>query len=134
VQDNGGYGCINRLQQATGGVPFNNLLRDCVHGPDGVPAVDFAAHARALGAHGRHVRNVDELEAALREARAAERTSVLVIDTDPATTTDEGGCWWEVAVPEVSSRAAVNRARADYETAVGNRAAAAAKPDTRRGQ
>ena len=33
VLDNRGYGCINRLQQAVGGVPFNNLFDDCVQGP-----------------------------------------------------------------------------------------------------
>ena len=31
VNDNRGFGCINRLQQATGGAPFNNLLRDARH-------------------------------------------------------------------------------------------------------
>src|SRR5438034_1152026 len=33
VLDNRGFGCINRLQQACGGAPFNNLLADCVQGP-----------------------------------------------------------------------------------------------------
>ena len=41
------------------------------------------------------------------------------IDTDPAHTTDEGGCWWEVAVPEVSDRAEVRRARQQYEEGKG---------------
>ena len=27
---------------------------------------------------------------------------MIVIDTDPARTTEAGGAWWEVAVPEVS--------------------------------
>ena len=30
VLDNHGFGCINRLQQACGGAPFNNLLEDCI--------------------------------------------------------------------------------------------------------
>src|ERR1700736_2800516 len=30
VLDNSGYGCINRLQQASGGEPFNNLFENCV--------------------------------------------------------------------------------------------------------
>ena len=30
--DNGGFGCIDRLQRATGGEPFNNLLADCARG------------------------------------------------------------------------------------------------------
>ncbi len=49
VQDNRGYGCIHRLQQACGGEGFNNLFDDCVQGPLGAPAIDFAAHARSLG-------------------------------------------------------------------------------------
>ena len=48
VNDNRGFGCINRLQQATGGAPFNNLLRDARH--EALPEVDFVAHARSLGA------------------------------------------------------------------------------------
>ena len=43
--DNGGYGCINRLQQATGGAPFNNLLVDTRHVT--LPHIDFVAHAAA---------------------------------------------------------------------------------------
>ncbi|TMH13438.1 MAG: 3D-(3,5/4)-trihydroxycyclohexane-1,2-dione acylhydrolase (decyclizing), partial [Betaproteobacteria bacterium] len=50
VLDNLGYGCINRLQQACGGEPFNNLFDDCVQRPDGAPRIDFAAHAASLGA------------------------------------------------------------------------------------
>jgi 3D-(3,5/4)-trihydroxycyclohexane-1,2-dione acylhydrolase (decyclizing) len=39
LTDNRGYGCINRLQQATGGAPFNNLLRDSYHVNE--PNLDF---------------------------------------------------------------------------------------------
>ena len=117
VLDNRGFGCINRLQQACGGAPFNNLLADCLQGPDGPPAIDFAAHARSLGAEAVHVNSIPKLEAALVRARAAKRTSVVVIDTDPRRTIDAGGWWWEVAVPEVSERPEVRKARADYEAA-----------------
>jgi len=117
VQDNHGYGCINRLQQACGGEPFNNLFDDCLAGPAGAPAIDFAMHARALGALGENVPNLGALEAALVRARAADRTTVLCIETDPTHTTDAGGTWWEVAVPEVSPSDKVRRAREAYETA-----------------
>jgi 3D-(3,5/4)-trihydroxycyclohexane-1,2-dione acylhydrolase (decyclizing) len=115
VLDNRGFGCINRLQQAVGGVPFNNLWVDCVQGPDGPPAIDFAAHATSLGARAENVKTIGELEAAMVRARASDRTYVIAIGTDPAHTTEEGGCWWEVAVPEVSERALVREARAQYE-------------------
>ena len=117
VLDNRGFGCINRLQQACGGAPFNNLMEDCVQGPDGAPAIDFAAHARSLGAHAVNVRTLPELEAALHHARSARRTSVVCIETDPHRTIEAGGWWWEVAVPEVSQREAVRSARAAYESA-----------------
>ncbi len=115
ILDNRGYGCINRLQQAVGGVPFNNLFADCAQGPGGPPPIDYAAHAAAMGALAENVTTIRELEAALARARAADRTYVICIGTDPAHTTDEGGWWWEVAVPEVSGRAEVRAARAQYE-------------------
>jgi 3D-(3,5/4)-trihydroxycyclohexane-1,2-dione acylhydrolase (decyclizing) len=51
----------------------------------------------------------------LARARAADRSYVVVIDTDPLQTTDAGGWWWDVAVPEVSPREKVRVARAQYE-------------------
>ncbi|MFM0051396.1 3D-(3,5/4)-trihydroxycyclohexane-1,2-dione acylhydrolase (decyclizing) [Caballeronia grimmiae] len=116
--DNRGYGCINRLQQACGGAPFNNLLDDCKHGSLGIPNIDFAMHARSMGALAEHVADIDELQAAMKRARAADRSYLISIDTDPARITEEGGWWWEVAVPEVSDRDAVVSARAEYERAI----------------
>ena len=115
VQDNRGYGCIHRLQRAVGGEGFNNLFDDCVQGSPGMPAIDFAAHARSLGALAEHVSSIAELEAALARARAADRTYVVVIDTDPLRTTEAGGWWWEVGVPEVSEAEGVRAARIEYE-------------------
>jgi 3D-(3,5/4)-trihydroxycyclohexane-1,2-dione acylhydrolase (decyclizing) len=115
VLDNRGYGCIHRLQQACGGEGFNNLFDDCVQAPPGAPAIDFAAHARALGALAEHVDSIAELETALARARAADRTYVVVIDTDPLRSTEVGGWWWEVGVPEVSESERVRAARAAYE-------------------
>jgi 3D-(3,5/4)-trihydroxycyclohexane-1,2-dione acylhydrolase (decyclizing) len=115
VLDNHGFGCINRLQQACGGAPFNNLFADSVQGKGGPPKIDFAAHAASQGALAENVKTIPELEAALRRARAADRTYVVCIETDPNRTTEEGGWWWEVAVPEVSDRESVRKARAAYE-------------------
>jgi len=114
--DNRGFGCINRLQQATGSPGFNNLLADARH--QAMPDIDFAAHARSLGAHAEKAGNLGELRAALARARAADRSSVVVVETDPLKTTEAGGWWWDVAVPEVSARAEVNAARRDYENRV----------------
>ena len=116
VCDNRGYGCINRLQVATGGESFNNLLRDTRH--ETLPNIDFVGHARSLGAEAVKANSIGELEAALGKARRASITQVIVIDTDPMTITDAGGSWWDVAVPEVSSRETVVAARKHYEEAL----------------
>ena len=115
VLDNRGYGCINRLQQACGNAPFNNMLADCLQAGEGAPQIDFALHAKSLGALSEHVDGIAGLEQALVRARAASRTYLICIDTDDTRTTDEGGCWWEVAVPEVSTQPGVQAARARYE-------------------
>ncbi len=117
VLDNRGFGCINRLQMATGGANFNNLLKDTVH--EVLPQIDFAKHAEAMGAWAKKVASIAELEAGLAEASGIARTTVLVIDTDPLITTEAGGHWWDVAVPEVSVRPQVNAARKAYEEALG---------------
>jgi 3D-(3,5/4)-trihydroxycyclohexane-1,2-dione acylhydrolase (decyclizing) len=116
VLDNRGFGCINRLQMATGGANFNNLLKDTFH--ETLPEIDFAAHAAAMGAWVRKAASIAELESALAEAAKVERTTVLVIDTDPLISTEAGGHWWDVAVPEVSVRPEVNAARKEYEEAL----------------
>jgi len=114
--DNGGFACINRLQQATGGAPFNNLA------PHGV---DLCAHAASLGAIAERVGNLAELESAVRRAQQAARTTVIVVETDAAISTGSGGHWWDVAVPEGSSRAEVHAARTAYEAAIAARDARA---------
>lgn len=119
VLDNRGFGCINRLQNATGGASFNNLLKDARH--EVLPEIDFAAHAAAMGAIAQKVAGIAELEAALKASRGHDRTSVIVIDTDPLVSTGAGGHWWDVAVPEVSTRAEVKAARERYDAAVKQR-------------
>ncbi len=122
VLDNRGFGCIGRLQRACGDAPFNNLLdEDCATASGGAPAIDFAAHAQALGAAAEHVADIAGLEQAMKRARAATRTYVISIRTDPHRSTHDGGSWWEVAVPEVSARESVRDARATYEAALRKR-------------
>jgi len=104
VCDNGGFAVINRLQVNQGGVPFNNLIVDSkvvepIH-------VDFAGLAAAQGCLSETVETLDQLREALARARAADRTYVISLRTDPHVWT-EGGAFWEVGVPEVSDRAEV---------------------------
>jgi 3D-(3,5/4)-trihydroxycyclohexane-1,2-dione acylhydrolase (decyclizing) len=112
ITDNRGYGCINRLQKGTGGAGFNNLLDESYHvNPS---QIDFTAHAASMGANAVKVTTIAELEAALTAAKGAKIPQVVVIDTDPWPGTPEGGYWWDVGIPEVSTRDEVNTARANY--------------------
>ena len=113
--DNRGYACIHRLQKSCGAMPFNNLFEHTVHEEQALPNVDFAAHARALGAESEKVTGIAELEAALARARTASRSYVIVLDTDPESTTEEGGAWWDVPVAETSETQAVRDVRRGYE-------------------
>ncbi|WP_419911439.1 3D-(3,5/4)-trihydroxycyclohexane-1,2-dione acylhydrolase (decyclizing) [Hoeflea sp.] len=113
VLDNRGFGCINRLQMGTGGANFNNLLKDAKH--DVLPDIDFRAHAESLGAEAHKVTSLADLESAVAAARESDRTTVIVIDTDPLPSTEAGGTWWDVAIPEVSVRESVRSARSAYE-------------------
>jgi 3D-(3,5/4)-trihydroxycyclohexane-1,2-dione acylhydrolase (decyclizing) len=112
VTDNRGYGCINRLQKGTGGAGFNNLLDDSYH--VNASAIDFVAHAGSMGAVAVKAGSIADLELELTRAKDATRPVVIVIDTDPWPSTEEGGSWWQVGVPEVSVRPQVNAAFETY--------------------
>ncbi|WP_371170705.1 3D-(3,5/4)-trihydroxycyclohexane-1,2-dione acylhydrolase (decyclizing) [Aliiroseovarius sp. 2305UL8-7] len=119
VTDNRGFGCINRLQMGTGGEEFNNLLDKAYHvNPSNI---DFVAHTASMGATSVKAGNIAELEAALEQAKTVDGPFVVVIDTDPYPVTQDGGTWWEVAIPEVSDRETVNEARVKYVEALSRR-------------
>lgn len=113
VCDNGGFAVINRLQTAKGGTEFNNLFASSKRNGE-VPRIDFAMHARAMGAEAENVTSIAELEAALVRARTSERTYVIAIRTHPYEWMD-GGSWWDVGMPEVSERASIIAAREAQE-------------------
>jgi len=112
LTDNRGYGCINRLQMGCGGAEFNNLYSSS--NVEDQPQIDFVAHAAAMGAHAEKANDITDLEKKIAEARMRGIPSVIVIDTDPYPGTGAGGFWWDVAIPEVSDRDGVRKARANY--------------------
>jgi len=112
--DNEGYAVIDRLQVFKGGASFNNMLAD-VRAKEPT-RVDFVKHAEAMGAWAEQVDALDQLEGALERARAADRTAVIVVRTDPHAWTG-GDAWWDVGVPEVSERDEVLVAKAEHEAA-----------------
>jgi 3D-(3,5/4)-trihydroxycyclohexane-1,2-dione acylhydrolase (decyclizing) len=120
--DNGGYAVIARLQEDKGGAPFNNMLADSYRADPSTPApaVDFAAHAAAMGARAETVTTAPEVADAVRRAKEADRTTVIVVRTDPTAWTP-GDAWWDVRVPEVSTRPEVQAAHAAWKAAATRR-------------
>ncbi len=115
VLDNGGFAVINKLQNGTGNESFNCLLSDCPTIPAPF-AVDFEAHARAMGAHAETVATPEALGDAFKRAKASDRTSVIVMQVDAYEGwTKDGHAWWEVGTPEVSDSEKVRDAHRDWE-------------------
>ena len=116
VLDNGGFAVINKLQNNTGNESFNNLIADCptVREPF---AVDFEAHAAAMGANAETVASAAELAQAFKRAKASDKTHVICMKVDAHEGwTDEGHTWWEVGTPNTSDSKTVRDAHKEWET------------------
>ena len=113
--DNGGFAVISRLQTGHGADSFRTMITENKN----APRVDFVAHAQAMGAKTFRVNTVSELSRTLVETQNSNDVVVIVMETAPATWT-EGGAFWEVGVPEVSSKAEVKAALAKVNEAKKN--------------
>ena len=113
--DNGGFAVISRLQTGHGADSFRTMITENKN----APRVDFVAHAQAMGAKTFRVSTVSELSKTLVETQNSNDVVVIVMETAPATWT-EGGAFWEVGVPEVSSKAEVKAALAKVHEAKKN--------------
>ena len=69
--------------------------------------IDFAAHARSLGAKAYKATKPEELKEALLQAKEETVTTLIEIPVVPGTNTDGYESWWQVGVPEVSESAKV---------------------------
>jgi len=119
--ENQGFQSIHGLQRSVGSPSFGNERRfrnpetGRLDGP--VVPVDFAAHARSMGAKTWRARTAEELEHALREALATGGVRVVVAEVDPEARVPSFEGWWDVPVPETSAFESVNEARKAYEEA-----------------
>ena len=104
--NNASYGCINNLQVGHGNDTLCTELR--YRGPDGAHSgpfigVDFAKIAEGYGCKGYTIRTLDELRAAIAEAKTIEGVPVLFdIRVLPKSMTEGYGSWWRVGDTEVS--------------------------------
>jgi len=80
--------------------------------------VDFAAHARSLGATVFEAADLPALVEALEQAKVQERTTVVVVETDREARVPGYESWWDVPVAEVSETEEVQAASEEYRSAV----------------
>ena len=104
--NNASFGCINNLQVGHGNDTLCTELRfrgeDGEHSGSFMP-VDFAKIAEGYGCRAFTVRSLEELRAAMVEAKKIEGIPVLFdIRVLPKSMTDGYGSWWRVGDTEVS--------------------------------
>jgi 3D-(3,5/4)-trihydroxycyclohexane-1,2-dione acylhydrolase (decyclizing) len=123
--DNRGYASIGALSRSLGTDGFGTLYRyrrdgslstDSADSGAYLP-VDLAANAESLGARVIRAETIEELRAALAEAKGETRTTVIAVATDRYESVPGYESWWDVPVAEVSDTQAVREAREAYETA-----------------
>jgi 3D-(3,5/4)-trihydroxycyclohexane-1,2-dione acylhydrolase (decyclizing) len=118
--DNKGFGSIGSLSRSLGmgGFGTTTHTRSASGQLDGeLFQVDYAANARSLGAHALQATTLQQFKDALEQAKSFDRTTVIVVETDPDAKVPGYESWWDVAVPEVSTMESVREARRRYEEA-----------------
>lgn len=118
--NNFGFASIGGLSRALGSSGFGTQYRyrSASGSLDGEKIrVDYAANARSLGAHVIQSKTLAEFKAALQEAKSIDRTTVVVVETDPSVGVPNYESWWDVAVAEVSEIDGVQQARKKYDEA-----------------
>ncbi|UVM74741.1 3D-(3,5/4)-trihydroxycyclohexane-1,2-dione acylhydrolase (decyclizing) [Pseudomonas alvandae] len=107
--DNMTFGCINNLQMEHGMDSFGTEFR--FRNPEtgkldgGFVPVDFAMSAAAYGCKTYTVKTLDELHAALADARRQTVSTLIDIKVLPKTMIHKYLSWWRVGVAQVSTSA-----------------------------
>jgi 3D-(3,5/4)-trihydroxycyclohexane-1,2-dione acylhydrolase (decyclizing) len=131
IVDNGGYASIGALSRSIGSAGFGTHYRRAENGGPPLDAadargpatplrashVDLAANAESLGLRVLRAKTIDELRAALDEARRDGGPVAVHIEVDRYAGVPGYDGWWDVPVAEISEDDAVRAARAEYERA-----------------
>jgi 3D-(3,5/4)-trihydroxycyclohexane-1,2-dione acylhydrolase (decyclizing) len=127
--DNHGFNSIGGLSRSLGTDGFGTQYRfrkdgsigtDSETAPGAVLPIDLTANAASLGARAVTVKTIDDLRAALDEAKRAPKTSVVCVEVDRYEGVPAYESWWDVPVSEVSTVEAVSAAREGYESSKQN--------------
>ncbi|MDN3310259.1 3D-(3,5/4)-trihydroxycyclohexane-1,2-dione acylhydrolase (decyclizing) [Microbacterium oryzae] len=121
---NHGYASIGHLSETVGSERFGTKYRAYdpqarnFQGEDVLP-VDLAMNARSYGLDVIEIEPtesaVDDLRAAMAQAKASDRSTVIHINSDPHIYAPDGAGWWDVPVAQVSTLDSTQDARAEYE-------------------
>ncbi|MCL3996425.1 3D-(3,5/4)-trihydroxycyclohexane-1,2-dione acylhydrolase (decyclizing) [Streptomyces lavenduligriseus] len=124
---NHGYASIGGLSEAVGAERFGTAYRypagDGTYTGAPLP-VDLAANAASLGMRVLRAGNVEELRAALGEARAADVPTCVYVETETSDTVSgapPAQAWWDVPVAATATRPSAVKARELYERHVSTR-------------
>ncbi|WP_050182460.1 3D-(3,5/4)-trihydroxycyclohexane-1,2-dione acylhydrolase (decyclizing) [Domibacillus robiginosus] len=107
--DNSGYGCINNLQMGNGSGTYFCEFR--TH-DNKIMNIDYAKVAEAYGAKSYKANTVEELKAALEDAKKQSVSTLIDMKVLPKTMSDGYDGWWNVGVAEVSESESVQKAYA----------------------
>jgi len=116
--DNHGFQCIHNLQRSHGSNSFGNEFRarsENGHLEGQYLPIDFAAHARSMGAIAYTATTKEELREALQQAKQQTTTTLISIPVLPGTGTQGYHSWWQVGVAEVSTQPAVQQSYEQYQ-------------------
>ncbi|MFK4300209.1 3D-(3,5/4)-trihydroxycyclohexane-1,2-dione acylhydrolase (decyclizing) [Paenibacillus sp. RC254] len=105
--DNSGYGCINNLQMEHGSGSYYCEFR--TH-DNQILNIDYAKVAEGYGAKTYRANTVEELKAALEDAKNQTVSTLIELKVLPKTMTDGYDSWWHVGVAEVSDSDNVQQA------------------------
>jgi 3D-(3,5/4)-trihydroxycyclohexane-1,2-dione acylhydrolase (decyclizing) len=115
---NHGFSSIGSLSESLGSQRFGTRYR--YRNPDTgmldgdkLP-VDLAANAQSLGADVLRASTIGEFRSALAQAKQAERTTVVYVETDPLAPVPSSESWWDVPVSEVAAIDSTNEAYGVY--------------------
>ncbi|UIN46160.1 3D-(3,5/4)-trihydroxycyclohexane-1,2-dione acylhydrolase (decyclizing) [Bacillus licheniformis] len=105
--DNSGFGCINNLQMDHGSCSYYCEFRTA---DNQILNVDYAKVAEGYGAKTYKANTIEELKAALEDAKKQDVSTLIEMKVLPKTMTDGYDSWWHVGVAEVSEQESVQKA------------------------
>jgi len=122
--DNCGFGCINNLQMSNG---IGNLATEFRYRDEqgglngGMMPIDYAMVAAGYGCKTYTAHTLEELKAALLDAKQQSVSTLIDIKAMPKTMTDGYGAWWNVGLASTTENENQKKA---YDNLIENRAKA----------